>query len=388
MGKPPRDAGQTPSQLSAGIYRYDGARGFFVGDVELPVGPQVSQLLAAVMQGNGELVSFDAIKAAVQSTSDDVTNVFAVQFQRAKKACEQLGVAFPISTVYNKGRYWTGPSVSPGIERSSGATVRTYSPSDALADYLTKLYIVDAWASGPMPTEPQWGYLTMTPSGWIVSGGNFPAGNSLFWGHDHKLGAMAAARGRTVGYGVTLLGWEMLVQSSQSPNAALVNSPDDRTLQFEFENEESPSVIVEKLELYLLSILKTRLPTNPHLRCIEQALKLKPKTVPAIADFAGLSASELDNVCRSLQIKPSRLLRLHRFQSVMKRLSTSTATHRYTEVRPDYCDRVHLNRDFLDFMTISASLYFKTLQHDGEILDLIEIASGAAFWGDPQSGHS
>ncbi|WP_337189350.1 helix-turn-helix domain-containing protein [Phenylobacterium sp.] len=251
-------------------------------------------------------------------------------------------------------------------------SVRVGYPHPDLQPYVTFYYFVEA--AGPLTDflYPEWGNVRLNVSGdWMVLNDPrdpaVPAQRVLFGPTDRR-GKIVTGGGKSVGFGLTPGGWARLIGSDASILANRVVEVTDqidldlRTLQAEFIAEgDDDAAGVARFDRALLGLLSRRPPTPKAALAVDHALRNQPRDVATFADMAGMSERTLHRIClRTFGFPPKRLLRRQRFLYTLGLLRVTPDPLLGTLIDPEYHDQSHFNRDFHDFMGMSAREYAAT----------------------------
>lgn len=251
-------------------------------------------------------------------------------------------------------------------------SVRVYYPHLDLQSYVTFYYFVEA--AGPLTDflYPEWGNVRLNVSGdWMVLNDPrdpaAPAQRVLFGPTDRR-GKIVTGGGKTVGFGLTPIGWERLIGSDAGLMANRVVEIEDqidldvRAVQAALiADGDDDAAGVARFDRALLDLLARRPPIPPLVLAVDQALRTQPRDVAAFAERAGVSARTLHRVClHAFGFPPKRLLRRQRFLYTLGLIRITPDPVLGTLIDADYHDQSHFNRDFRDFMGMTAREYAAT----------------------------
>lgn len=253
---------------------------------------------------------------------------------------------------------------------SSPVSVRVARPSPALQSYVTFYYFVEA--DGPLTDflYPEWGNVRFGVHGrWqIQMPGQYsddPQSAALY-GPTDRHGQIVTVGGKTVGFGLTPLGWHRLIAAdaggmanrvcdlgdglgvdSEVVRQALVNDGDD------------DAAGIARFEAILLKRLATRPPADPLFLAVDRALRERPRNVAAFAVTTGMTPRTLLRFCkRGFGFAPKRLLRRQRFLDTLGHVRSAVGGSVGASLTDEYFDQAHFYRDFHDFMAMSPREYF------------------------------
>ena len=258
------------------------------------------------------------------------------------------------------------PKSAPG---DPPVAVRIYRPDQRLEPYVTFFYFVEAGAPLQDFLYPEWGNVRLVLDGeWTVQIPGFEKSDShgavLFGPTDH-CGLIETTGGKSLGFGLTPLGWQRLIGGDAS---ILVNQSarlehqlgcDGQQLWSDLKRDATHSEMIVRLTTLLLAQLTTRPLVGTVARDVDRALRSRPTEVTQFAALAGLPPRTLQRVClRTFGFAPKRLMRLQRFLDTLGQVRSAVGAPLGDAIGEDYCDQPHFYRDFRDFMTMSPRTYF------------------------------
>jgi len=257
-------------------------------------------------------------------------------------------------------------------QKTAGVSVRVYYPHPDLQAYVTFYYFVEA--DGPLVDflYPEWGNIRLNVSGdWMVlNDPRDPAvpAQRVLYGPTDRRGKIVTGGGKTVGLGLTPGGWARLIGSDASRLANRVIEITDQidldvhALQAAFMADgDDDAVGVARFDAVLLDLLASRPPTPPAVLAVDRALRNQPRDVPTFAELAGVSPRHLHRLCLAAYgFPPKRLLRRQRFLYTLGLIRITPDPTLGTLIDLEYHDQSHFNRDFHDFMDMSARVYAAT----------------------------
>lgn len=262
--------------------------------------------------------------------------------------------------------------MSAAPEPAPDVSVRVYYPHPDLERYVTFYYFVEA--TGPLTDflYPEWGNVRLNVSGdWMVLNDPrdpaIPAHRVLFGPTDRR-GEIITGGGKTVGFGLTPGGWARLIGSDASRLAnRVVEITDEIDLEVAalqaglMADGDDDAAGVARFDAALLDLLNRRAPTPPAALAVDHALRQQPRDVASFAEIAGMSERSLHRIClRTFGFPPKRLLRRQRFLYTLGLIRITPDPRFGTLIDPEYHDQSHFNRDFHDFMGMSATEYAAT----------------------------
>ena len=259
----------------------------------------------------------------------------------------------------------------PAAAECDAPSVRVYLPAPPLRAYVTFYYFVEAF--GPLTDflYPEWGNVRLSVAGdWTVVNdprdGDAPSGRLLFGPADRR-GKIVTGGGRTVGFGLTPLGWNRLICSDAGEMANRVREIGDELgvdlmkLQSEFKADRHDEAGVARFDAVLQALLARRAPNHPLVLSIDRVLRLRPVDVLSFADEVGVAPRTLHRLClRAFGFPPKRLLRRQRFLETLGVIRVTPGASFGELMGQDYHDQSHFNRDFRDFMGMTARDYAQT----------------------------
>jgi AraC-like DNA-binding protein len=194
-----------------------------------------------------------------------------------------------------------------------------------------------------------------------------PANRPLFGPTDRR-GRIITTGGATVGFGLTPLGWDRLIGSDASAMANRVREldgelgADDAALQAAFiADGHDMGAGVARFDQLLLDLLVARRPNGPLVLATDRVLRERPRDVEAFARQVGVAPRTLHRLClRAFGFPPKRLLRRQRFLETLGLIRVMSDSTFGALLDDDYHDQSHFNRDFRDFMGMTARDYART----------------------------
>lgn len=251
-------------------------------------------------------------------------------------------------------------------------SVRIYLPDPELRSYVTFYYFVEA--AGPLTDflYPEWGNVRLRIRGdWTVLNdprdGTAPHEYALYGPTDRR-GVVVTDGGKTVGFGLTPLGWDRLIGTDAGQMANRMADITDelgvapQALQEAFAadgDDDAPGVA--RFDALLLDLLKRRPPSHPLVLAADRVLRQRPPDVARFAAEVGVPPRTLHRLClRAFGFAPKRLLRRQRFLTTLGLIRVSADTPFSALLDEQYYDQAHFNRDFRDFMGMTARQYAQT----------------------------
>jgi AraC-like DNA-binding protein len=252
------------------------------------------------------------------------------------------------------------------------ARVRIFLPDPRLEAFVTFYYFVEAFEPLTDFLYPEWGNVRFSLSGeWrVVNDSRDPPdpGNRTLFGPTDRCGQISATRGATAGFGLTPLGWDRLIGSDASLMANRVREiggelgVDVVALQAELiADQEDTTSSVDRFNSVLLGLLAARAPNHALVLAADRVLRDRPADVEAFARLIGVPPRTLHRLClRAFGFPPKRLLRRQRFLETLGRIRVASDRPFGALLEDDYYDQSHFNRDFRDFMGMTARQYART----------------------------
>ena len=251
-----------------------------------------------------------------------------------------------------------------------GVSVRIARPGAALASYVTFYYFVEADEPLTDFLYPEWGNVRFGVRGnWRVRmPGRYsdaPQVEALY-GPTDRHGEIVTVGGKTVGFGLTPLGWHRLIGGDASTMANRVEplgdvlGVDPALLRRELAGDgDDDAASVARFETLLLEQLARRPAADPLFLAADRALRDRPNEVTSFAAAAGVAPRTLHRLClRGFGFAPKRLLRRERFLDTLGRVRTAVGGNIGASLADAYVDESHFYRDFRDFMAMSPRSYF------------------------------
>lgn len=250
--------------------------------------------------------------------------------------------------------------------------MRVYYPHPDLQSFVTFYYFVEA--AGPLTDflYPEWGNIRLNLRGdWMLLNDPrdpaVPAQRALF-GPTDRCGKIVTGGGKTAGFGLTPIGWDRLIGSDASAMANRVVEVageidmDLQGLQAALVADgDDDAAGVARFDQALLALLARRRPTPPLVLAVDRALRTQPHDVPTFASRAGVSPRSLHRLClQAFGFPPKRLMRRQRFLYSLGIIRVTPDPVFGTLIDAEYHDQSHFNRDFHDFMGMSARQYAAT----------------------------
>lgn len=259
-----------------------------------------------------------------------------------------------------------------GREDRQRVSVRVYLPAPPLRAYVTFYYFVEA--SEPLTDflYPEWGNVRLAVAGhWTVL--NDPRDRALphdraLFGPTDRCGQIVTDGGKTAGFGLTPLGWNRLIGSDAGPMANRVREIDgelglglSETQAAIKASDGDDTVGVAGFDAVLLARLARCAPNDPLVLAADRALRRLPTSVPSFAAEVGVAPRTLQRLCLlAFGFPPKRLLRRQRFLETLGMIRVSKDATIGELMGEDYHDQSHFNRDFRDFMGMTAREYART----------------------------
>lgn len=251
-------------------------------------------------------------------------------------------------------------------------SVRVFVPPPTLQAFVTFYYFVEAF--GPLTDflYPEWGNVRLAIEGdWRVINDPRDAAvrhDRVLFGPTDRCGQIVTNGGKTVGFGLTPLGWNRLIGSDAGAMANRVREIDGELgadlieMQAAFKADgDDDAAGVARLNGALLARLAHCAPNEPLVLAADRILRRRPPSVPIFAAEVGVPPRTLHRLClRAFGFPPKRLLRRQRFLETLGVIRV-TPNSRFREVMcEEYHDQSHFNRDFHAFMGMTAREYART----------------------------
>lgn len=261
-----------------------------------------------------------------------------------------------------------------GNDKGGGVSVTVARPAVELQSYVTFFYVVDCARSLTDFLYPEWGNVRFAMAGdWMV---RMPdhlderPQTAVIYGPTDRHGAVETSGGKSVGFGLTPIGWNRLIGSDASVMANRVEPLGDRLgidgemFRAQLIALDDDAARIAYLETVLCDLLATRPPVSDTVLAVDAALRNRPENVAAFAGALGVSDRTLHRQC--LQIfgfAPKRLMRLQRFLDTLGFVRSAVGAPIRVSVDDSYYDQSHFYRDFRDFMAMSPRKYFSAPRH-------------------------
>ncbi|HEX4692986.1 helix-turn-helix domain-containing protein [Sphingomonas sp.] len=257
----------------------------------------------------------------------------------------------------------------PVANAAAGTSVRIRLPDERLRSFATFYYFVDCFDPLEDFLYPEWGNVRFTTRGsWIVRLGahypNHPLETALF-GPTDRAAKVTSPSGKTVGFGLTPLGWQRLVgiPAEQLANRVVplgdaMGRPDNK-LRAELiaagDDDEAAAAIFDRL---LLDRLDQTAPNPDWAIRLDHVVRERPHDVEAFAARLGVSQRTLARMCRRVfGFGSKRLLRRQRFLTTLGEMRINDQRHYVSLIDPDYFDQAHFVHEFREFMGLSPTEY-------------------------------
>ena len=246
--------------------------------------------------------------------------------------------------------------------------VAVYRPAEALRDYVSFYYFVTA--NGPVDDflYPEWGNVRFALYGdWRVTMAGYgpePQVDGLF-GPTDRCARVTTSGGRTVGSGLTPLGWSRILRENAAAMANRVRTLGDELgqpasdIRLALARDASDADGVARLDRILLDLIAGETSDSAVLAAVDRSLGARPADVVEFAAKVGVSPRSLQRLCLRLYgFPPKRLIRRQRFLDTLGKFRTAVGEPLQAAIDPDYFDQAHFYRDFRDFMGMSPRAYF------------------------------
>ena len=263
------------------------------------------------------------------------------------------------------------------------ASVRIRLPAEPLRNYVSFYYFVTAHEPLTDFLYPEWGNVRLSLAGeWMVLNDRrdppLPAERPLYGPTDRR-GMVETSGGATAGFGLTPLGWDRLIGSDASLMANRVREIDGElgidivALQHAFiADGDDIEAGVARFDRVLLDLLAARPPNSPLVLAANRVLRQRPRDAAVFAEQVGVAPRTLHRVClRAFGFPPKRLLRRQRFLETLGLIRVAPQSPFGPLIGDAYFDQSHFNRDFRDFMGMTAGEYARTPR------DLMQAAAAA-----------
>ncbi len=251
-----------------------------------------------------------------------------------------------------------------------GVAVRIHIPSAALQPYVTFYYFVEA--AGPLTDflYPEWGNVRFAVRGqWLVRmPGEYSTAPQIevLFGPTDRHGEIVTGGGKTVGFGLTPLGWHRLFGGDASTMANRVEPIGNRLgvdpsalRQGLVDDGDDDAASIARFETLLTRLLAAHPPADAAIVAVDAALRQRPAEVADFAAAVGVAPRTLHRLClRGFGFPPKRLLRRQRFLDTLGHVRSAVGGKIGASLDPAYFDQAHFYRDFRDFMAMTPHDYF------------------------------
>lgn len=255
-----------------------------------------------------------------------------------------------------------------------GLAVHVVRPSDHLQSYVTFFYFVTAGQEVRDFLYPEWGNVRFSISGsWMVrmpGYENEEPQTAVLFGPTDRHGAIYTNGGRTLGFGLTPIGWQAVIGGDAGAMANRVVPLGDRLgipserLRAHLIQDQEDSLIVDRLERLLTTLVAARPPVSEAVLATDRALRMRPREVAEFASAAGVSERTLHRLCiGAFGFPPKRLMRLQRFLDTLGQVRSAVGNSVRSSIDDAYFDQSHFYRDFRDFMAMTPREYFGAPRH-------------------------
>lgn len=245
-------------------------------------------------------------------------------------------------------------------------------PSAQLRPLITTYYGVTTPVALEDHLHPEWGNIRFTISGtWTVERPGFdnptPAHGALFGPTDVTGIVRSAGPGRTVGVGLTALGWATFVHQSAHDHANRIRPLDDilgmraETLWADLCAADWPGCCA-LFDIFFGELAGAAPPPDPLIERVQQALVSgNIDTVQQFADGLALTERTLARLChRAFGFSPKQLLRRQRFLRTLADIGDRLDQPLGSLLDGGYFDQSHFIREFRAYMGMTPLAYFNS----------------------------
>ena len=251
----------------------------------------------------------------------------------------------------------------PALDKTN-VSVRVYFPDERLRSFATFYYVVET--AGPLEDflYPEWGNVRFAIRGeWRLRlDDNYPVeplANTLF-GPTDRAAAVSSPGGKTVGFGLTPMGWQRFLgipaddlANRVVPLGDLFGVPDTELLA-RLRADENDATAVRLFDQLLLDRLAATAPNPRWAIELDEVLRDRPYSAEQFAAAAGVSGRTLARRCQRLfGFGAKRLLRRQRFLDTLGQIRVMEQRHYGSLIDPEYFDQAHFIREFREFMGLS-----------------------------------
>lgn len=250
-----------------------------------------------------------------------------------------------------------------------GVSVVVHQPPAALAGYVTFFYVVESAGDLTDFLYPEWGNVRFSLRGsWSVEMPGYDLvtpQEAVLFGPTDRHGKVVTSGGKTIGFGLTPIGWHRLIGGDASAMANRVVPLGDHlgcdgpALHRDLIGDAGDDDRINRLEQVLRARLATRPSVEARVLAVDRSLRRRPAEVADFATAAGLSRRSLQRLClQTFGFAPKRLMRLQRFLDTLGEVRSAVGGRIGASMSEAYCDQAHFYRDFRDFMVMTPRAYF------------------------------
>ena len=246
-------------------------------------------------------------------------------------------------------------------------------PAPELRAFVTFYYFVKVSGHLTDFLYPEWGNVRLSLSGdWRIRNdprdAEAPVERALFGPTDRRGKIVTRTGGATAGFGLTPLGWDRLIGGSAGAMANRVREItgelgcDVLDLQAAFVADGSDYAAgTARFDAVLVDLMDARPPNQKLVLKTDRVLRQLPPNATTFAAEVGVSPRTLHRVCLgAFGFSPKRLLRRQRFLQILGLIRVSPESKFGPLIGDAYFDQAHFNRDFRDFMGMTAREYART----------------------------
>ncbi|WP_440524515.1 helix-turn-helix domain-containing protein [Sphingomonas sp.] len=260
------------------------------------------------------------------------------------------------------------PGDAAAEDDPSNTSVRIYLPDERLRSFATFYYFVET--DGPLEDflYPEWGNALFATRGeWRAQLGrrypDEPLIATLF-GPTDRAAQVFSPGGKTMGFGLTPLGWQRFLGIPADELANRIVPLGDHfgvpasALFAQLDREDDDLAGVAMFDALLLDRLAAT-DANPAWAIeLDTVLRDRPHNVEQFAATVGVSDRVLARRCKKLfGFSPKRLLRRQRFLDTLGRMRVMEQRHYNSLLDPEYFDQAHFVHEFREFMGLSPTQF-------------------------------
>ena len=250
-------------------------------------------------------------------------------------------------------------------ERGSGTSVRIRLPDERLRSFATFYYFVDCFDPLEDFLYPEWGNVRFATRGaWYMQLGRHYPDTPLIttmFGPTDRAAKVVSPGGKTVGFGLTPLGWQRLIglpaeklANRVVPLGDVLGRPDGELLAELIAAGEDDGAAAEIFDRLLLDRLEHTAPNPDWAIQLDHVVRERPPDVKAFAARLGVPQRTLTQLCRRVfGFGSKRLLRRQRFLTTLGQMRVTEERRYVSLIDAEYFDQAHFVHEFREFMGLT-----------------------------------